>query len=105
MTIQLASVDADHAHSRAAVTVAVPGPPLAAYPDGDNVIDTAHFVGEGSVVSDDEEPQPNTWVKKKAAASEQHARERIASRSGSLMGTRFITPTTSQDTMPDKSEQ
>ncbi|HWW82197.1 MAG TPA: hypothetical protein VNZ26_01265 [Vicinamibacterales bacterium] len=92
MAIQVASVDADHAHSRAAVTLAVPCPPFAPNPDGDKDIDTAHFVGDGSVVSDDEEPQLMTAVNKDEAATTRHTRRSISSRPGSLMATRFITP-------------
>lgn len=55
--IQLACVDAVHAHSGWAVIVTEPVPPVPASSLGDAAAVTAHFTGEGLVVSAADPPQ------------------------------------------------
>src|SRR5262249_40592419 len=54
--IQFASADADQAHSRSVVTLAVPVPPLALNCVVEVSADSAHLSGDGSVVVDEDEP-------------------------------------------------
>jgi hypothetical protein len=58
MRIQGASEDADHAHSRAVVTVARPEPPSALTITGDNVVATVHLAGDGPLTVAVVELQP-----------------------------------------------
>jgi hypothetical protein len=57
MVIQLTSEETLHEHSRGAVTVTLPVPPLASREEVGVVSETWHFAGEGLVEMLEEDPQ------------------------------------------------